>query len=73
MQLLFVVVDTLGAGRVVGVFDSKERAEEVVAIEPAYYRLFDCTLNRVNRTAMEWARTAEQKRALALLIAAQEP
>jgi hypothetical protein len=37
---VFVVVDTMGAGRVVGVFDSENLAVRVIGGFGAYYKLF---------------------------------
>jgi hypothetical protein len=65
---LYVVVDTLGAGRVVGVFPSRDRADTLVAIEPSYYQLYECRLNEVNPIALDWARTEEQRAALRRLM-----
>lgn len=36
---LFVVLDTKGCGRVLGVFDDRQRAEEITRRFPHYYRL----------------------------------
>lgn len=65
---LFVVVDTLGAGRVVGVFDSREEADRVLAVEPGYYQAHECDLRQINPEALDWARTDVQREALRKLI-----
>jgi hypothetical protein len=36
---LFVVLDTKGSGRVLGVFDDRQRAEEITRRYPHYYHL----------------------------------
>ena len=36
---LFVVLDTKGSGRVLGVFDDRQRAEEITGRYPHYYHL----------------------------------
>jgi hypothetical protein len=51
---VFVVVDTKGAGRVVGVFDNEPRASEVVAINPQYYRMTTIPLNEINPECVRW-------------------
>jgi hypothetical protein len=52
---LFVVYDTGGAGRLVGVFDDAARADAIVRANPAYFRLTRCTPNTVTRAALAWA------------------
>lgn len=54
-QTVFVVVDTKGAGRVVGVFESEPHASEIQAISPQYYRLTPMRLNEVNPDCVRWA------------------
>jgi predicted RNA methylase len=56
-----VVYDLGGAGRVVGVFRSAYRANRVVAINPAYYRVTRCKLDDVADVAFEWLESMDQK------------
>ena len=51
---VFVVLDTKGAGRVVGVFDSEAQAAEIVAINPSYYRVTQLRLNEINPDCVRW-------------------
>lgn len=54
-QTVFVVVDTKGAGRVVGVFESEPQASEIQGISPQYYRMTPMRLNEVNPECVRWA------------------
>jgi hypothetical protein len=54
-RLVYVVMDTKGAGRIVGVFDREAQAEEIQAISPQYYRLLPIHLNEVNPDCVRWA------------------
>ncbi len=58
---LYVVVDTMGGGRIIGVFASREVAAELLAIEPSYYRVHPCDLDAINPESLTWARTDEQR------------
>lgn len=69
---LFVVYDTKGAGRVVGVFDSRRLADRVHAIDPSYYRVHRSEVNHVRHEALEWLNSPEQRRALRDLIRSEE-
>jgi hypothetical protein len=60
---LFVVYDTGGAGRLVGVFDDAARAEAIVHANPAYFRLTPCTPNTITAAALDWA-SPDVRRAL---------
>ena len=50
----FLVVDTLGCGRVVGLFASEALARTVTAIEPLYYKLHRLQRNQFNLDAIAW-------------------
>lgn len=63
--MLFVVYDTQGGGRVVGVFDDGVTAERVVAVNPPYYALHECRVNELNPAALRWLPTEELKQKLA--------
>ena len=58
---IYVVVDTMGASRIVGVFDSEAAAIAVVGDFPEYYEIHRCPLNQVSPEAIDWARTDEQR------------
>jgi len=58
---VYVVYDAGGAGRVVGVFRSPYRANSVVAINPAYYRVTQCRLDDVTDAAFEWLESLQQR------------
>jgi hypothetical protein len=62
-ERLYVVYDTGGAGRLVGVFDDAARANAVIAANPAYFRLTACTPNTISAAALDWA-AADVRRAL---------
>lgn len=61
---VYVVYDMGGAGRVVGVFRSANRANRIVAINPAYYRTTRCRLDEVTNAAFDWLESLEQKEKL---------
>ena len=63
-RTLYIVIDTIGDGRVVGVFDSHERAARLIEIDPLYYKLAERTLNQIDPEALRWARSDEQRNAL---------
>ena len=65
---LYVVVDTKGSGRFVGIFDAQERAEQVVAVSPLYYKLHVVQLNRIDPEALGWTDKDAQRDALQQLI-----
>jgi hypothetical protein len=58
---LYVVLDLLGAGRVVGVFDDRARAERVIGDFHHYYKLFPIELNRIDRSVLGWAVSDAQR------------
>jgi hypothetical protein len=65
---LFVVVDTKGSGRIVGVFDAREEAERVADCGRAYYKVHPCPLNVINPEVLSWADSEEQRDALHQLM-----
>ena len=65
---LFIVVDIMGAGRVVGVFNSKAAAQHVIGEFPAYYQLHQCKMNRVDPEALAWALNDAQRQWLRGII-----
>jgi hypothetical protein len=69
---LYVVIDTKGSGRLLGVFDTRARADEVSALSPLYYRMHTVALNRINPDVLDWADDDEQKDALRKLIDDEE-
>ena len=60
----YVVTDTKGAGRVVGVFVDADRAERIRAIDPNYFRLIALEVDAINPGAVEWLPTQEKREAL---------
>ena len=54
-ERLYVIYDTGGAGRLVGVFDDRARADAVLTANPAYFRLTACTPNTITAAALDWA------------------
>ena len=63
-KMVYVVTDTKGAGRIVGVFDDPKVAEKISAIDPAYFREYHAPLNAVNPIAIEWLLSEWQRTAL---------
>ena len=61
---LFVVYDTKGSGRVVGVFDDLSRAQSVAQINRHYFRLRQCTLNSINSEIVRWALNERERSGL---------
>jgi hypothetical protein len=53
-RLVYVVMDMKGNGRVVGVFENEAKAEEILAINPMYYRLTRIGMNEVNPDCVRW-------------------
>ena len=66
---LFVVIDTVGCGRVLGVFDSERKARKAVAVAPAYYKLHELSLNELNASSRNWTTNDEHRRRLEKLFA----
>ena len=60
-EYIYVVTDTKGAGRVVGAFDSRERAESIRGVDKAYFRLTALPFNVVNPVAIEWLLSTTQR------------
>ena len=58
---VFVVYDLSGAGRVVGVFRSAYRANRIVSVNPAYYRVTRCKLDDVTDAAFDWLESMDQR------------
>ena len=65
---LFLVYDTKGAGRLVGVFDTLTQATSIAAINPHYFRLRRCELNAINSEIVPWALSDEERARLISLI-----
>lgn len=65
---LYVVIDTKGEGRVLGVFDDSALAESLAAQDPAYYTLHACRLNEVNPESLSWAADASRRSAIECII-----
>ena len=69
---VFVVVDTKGSGRLVGVFDSAAQAQSLVQINPPYFKMRACTLNAVNPEVVRWALDEREQRRLEAQLPAAE-
>lgn len=65
---LYVVVDTKGAGRLVGVFDDAVRADAVARINPNYFKVARCALNRINTDVLRWSLSDREHELLTTLI-----
>ena len=61
---IFVVYDVGGAGRVVGVFGSQNRADQIVDVNPGYYRSTRCRIDEVTDAAFDWLKSLEQRERL---------
>ena len=64
---VFVVLDTKGNGRVVGVFEREPDATAIAEVSPQYYRLRTVTLNEVNPECVQWVADAQGREKLARL------
>jgi hypothetical protein len=51
---VFVVIDSKGAGRVLGVFDHQAHALEILAVRPSYCRVFPMHLNEIDSECLRW-------------------
>ena len=51
---LFVVIDTKGCGRLVGVFNCQQRAKRVANLSRLYYQVHAIQLNTVNPDVLDW-------------------
>lgn len=65
---LYVVVDTKGAGRLVGVFDDAVRADAVARINPNYFKVARSGLNAINTDVLRWALSDREHELLSTLI-----
>lgn len=62
--MVYVVIDTKGAGRIVGVFEDAERAERIRAIDRGYFRVIAMEPNVVNSAAIDWLPTEDKRQRL---------
>jgi len=65
---LFVVYDTKGCGRLVGVFDDLSRAQSMAQVNRHYYRVVRTRLNAVNPDVLPWALDDLERDRLTALI-----
>lgn len=63
-RLVYVVIDSMGSGRVVGVFSARKRASAVAKANPLYYSMHECRLNTLSKLALEWAPSEQIREAL---------
>ena len=64
-EQLYIVIDTKGSGRVLGVFNRRELAAKIVDRFPHYYKMHQCRLNQINAEVLDWADDDAQRRFLA--------
>lgn len=62
-EYIYIITDTKGAGRVVGAFQSRERAESI-RVDKAYFRMTALPFNAVNPVAIEWLLSTAQREEL---------
>jgi hypothetical protein len=65
---VFVVYDTMGSGRIVGVFDCEADALRVIGPFGAYHELHRCELNAIDPECLKWTVNEAQKAHLARLL-----
>lgn len=68
----WIVLDQMGDGRVVGIFDSAARAERVVGEFSGYYKIHACRLNRIAPDVVHWSPFAAQREWLTELLREQD-
>ena len=51
---VFVVIDSKGAGRVLGVFDHQAHALAILAVRPSYCRVFPMHMNEIDSECLGW-------------------
>ena len=68
---LYVVLDTKGSGRLVGVFDDPEVARALAAQYPSYYKVHPCRLNQVEDAVLGWIDDPIARAAIARIIGEQ--
>jgi hypothetical protein len=66
-KTVYLVMDTKGSGRVVGVFEREVEASEIVAVSPQYYRLQTMRLNEVNPDCVRWVQDEKGREKLSRL------
>jgi hypothetical protein len=65
---VYVVIDTMGDGRIVGVFSSESGARDVIGQYGDYYKLRRCQLDVVDAEVVGWARNDAQRQWLERFI-----
>ena len=65
---LFILWDAIGDGRVIGVFENAELAEEIRLINPYYYRYYRCKLNSPTDYGLEWLDEKQRWKLQCLLL-----
>ena len=68
---LYVVIDTKGDGRLVGVWDSKKIVNKLIKKFPAYYKMHIADLNKINPEVLSWTDSGEQKKYLEEIVSNQ--
>ncbi|MCP4351860.1 MAG: hypothetical protein GY795_40880 [Desulfobacterales bacterium] len=65
---LFVVLNLKGDESLVGVFDSRDKAELVVRVNPQCYSLHECDLNKINMKFSNVVQNEEHQKKLNKLL-----
>ncbi len=65
---VFIVVDTRGAGRVLGVFDDAAAPAELVRRYPHYYKLVEHEIGTLNPDVLAWTEDREERELLERLF-----
>ena len=71
-QQLYIVVDTSGAGRIVGAFSTEAEAKEIMAVNPAYYRIDVLRVGDINPKCLDWIRDKARRDKLRGLMKARK-
>ena len=66
-KLVYIITDTKGSGRIVGVFADRDRAEAIRSVDKAYFRITALPFDSVNPIAVEWLLRPEARETLARL------
>ena len=67
VRTVYVVLDTKGNGRVVGVFERETDAFSIAEVSPQYYRLQPIHLNEINPECVRWVADAHGREKLTRL------
>ena len=62
--MVYVVLDSKGQGRIVGVFDDEAKANEIRAVSPTYYRVVAIEMNAINPDSVRWVQDEQGRQTL---------